>query len=417
MKNFCLTVFVFFFLCLNLDAQKDSALYAKNTTRENRAKEYTYLVNNSITKNLSLSLTDSTEENWQDAFMALELINYRSLQVDASIRLVFNAIEKRSLDFQRDYLELIYTNYPKEFILQIVAFIKRTEDPKLLAMCAEYLFMNNRKSEYKNLLLKRMHEIRQKKNTDKEDTFFILLQKKLLQKNIKPPSLTGLLSNTFLNNEIILFSFQRKNRNYPGLAMVRGKDGKFIKDENGNYFSVQQLARSITNMPGYLTNGNTPQGIFRMTGFDVSKGSFIGPTTNIQMVMPYEKSMEVPDSIMQSLGDNYKSILPLAWKNYNPIYESYYAGKAGRTEIIAHGTTVNPEYYLNKPYYPVTPTQGCLCTKEIWSKADGKRLISDQQKLVNALKAAGGANGYCVVIEIDDQQKPVRLSEISPYLK
>jgi hypothetical protein len=42
---------------------------------------------------------------------------------------------------------------------------------------------------------------------------------------------------------------------------------------------------------------------------------------------------------------------------------------------------------------------------------------SDQQKLVNALKAAGGPNGYCIVIEIDDQQKPVSLSDILPYLK
>ena len=42
---------------------------------------------------------------------------------------------------------------------------------------------------------------------------------------------------------------------------------------------------------------------------------------------------------------------------------------------------------------------------------------SDQQKLVDVLKAAGCANGYCIVIEINDQQKPVSLHEILPYLK
>ena len=110
-------------------------------------------------------------------------------------------------------------------------------------------------------------------------------------------------------------------------------------------------------------------------------------------------------------------MLPDSWKEYYPIYESYYAGLAGRTEIIAHGTTVNPEYYKAQPYYPLTPTEGCLCTKEIWSKVDGKRMQSDQQKLVNALMAAGGANGYCVVIEIDDRQKPVSLNDILAYLK
>jgi hypothetical protein len=41
---------------------------------------------------------------------------------------------------------------------------------------------------------------------------------------------------------------------------------------------------------------------------------------------------------------------------------------------------------------------------------------SDQQKLVDAVKKAGGADGYCIVIEIDDQQKPVSVNEILPYL-
>jgi hypothetical protein len=199
--------------------------------------------------------------------------------------------------------------------------------------------------------------------------------------------------------------------------MVRSKDGKFIKDATGKYFAVPQLARSVTNMPGYLSNGNTPQGMFKIFGFAVSQGSFIGPTTNIQMVLPYEHSTDVSDSVTQSLGDNYRVLLPSSWKNYYPFYEAYYAGKAGRTEIIAHGTTVNPAYYAKQPYYPLTPTQGCLCTKEIWSAVDGKRIESDQQKLVDAVKKAGGANGYCVVIEIDDQQKPVSLKDILPFLK
>ena len=216
---------------------------------------------------------------------------------------------------------------------------------------------------------------------------------------------------------MVVYSFQRKNRNYPGLVMVRSKDGKFIKNAAGKYFFVPQLARSCTNMPGYLTNGNTPQGIFKITGFDVSKGSFIGPTTNIQMVLPYEHSTDVSDSITQLLGDNYRFLLPVSWKNYYPFYEAYYAGKAGRTEIIAHGTTVNPEYYAKQPYYPLTPTQGCLCTKEIWNTVDGKRTESDQQKLVDAVKKAGGTNGYCIVIEIDDQQKPVSIKNILPFLK
>ncbi|MBK6381183.1 MAG: hypothetical protein IPF72_16505 [Chitinophagaceae bacterium] len=215
----------------------------------------------------------------------------------------------------------------------------------------------------------------------------------------------------------MLFSFQRSNRNFPGLVMVRSKDGVFIKNSEGKYFTVPQLARSCSNMPGYITNGNTPQGIFKVFGFAVSQSSFIGPTTNIQMVLPYENSSDVADSVTRLLGDNYRYLLPPSWKNYYPVYEAYYAGKAGRSEIIAHGTTVNTAYYKKQLYYPLTPTQGCLCTKEIWSAVDGKRIESDQQRLVDAVKKAGGANGYCIVIEIDDQQKPVSIKDILPFLK
>ena len=148
----------------------------------------------------------------------------------------------------------------------------------------------------------------------------------------------------------------------------------------------------------------------------------IGPTTNIQLLMPYETS---PQNFFNEMGvsdstwseDVYKKLIPEPLKEYLPLYESFFASKAGRTEIIAHGTTVNPGYYITQPYYPLTPTEGCLCSKEIWSEVDGRRVESDQQKLVDALKRAGGANGYCIVIEIDDQQKPVSVNEILPYLK
>jgi hypothetical protein len=219
-----------------------------------------------------------------------------------------------------------------------------------------------------------MEEMQQQAGFATEIPFFTVLKNKLLPAVAKTPPVAHLLGDTFLTGEMVVYSFQRKNRNFPGLAMVRDKDGKFIKDVNGKYFSVPQLARSCTNMPGYLTNGNTPQGLFKIFSFAVSQGSFIGPTTNIQMVLPYEHSTDVNDSVTQSFGENYKLLLPLSWRNYYPVYESWYAGKAGRTEIIAHGTTVNLAYYVKQPYYPLTPTQGCLCTKEIWSAVDGKRI-------------------------------------------
>ena len=126
--------------------------------------------------------------------------------------------------------------------------------------------------------------------------------------------------------------------------------------------------------------------------------------------------MEIP---LRALTDsewtieNYRNLLPRKLQNYLPIFGSFYAGMIGRNEIIVHGTTVDPELYANKPYYPLTPTMGCLTTKEIW---DGRRIESDQQQLVNALLKSGGSNGYTVVIEIEDKNGAVKLEEIIPYL-
>jgi len=406
-------------------AQNDIVPYASFTTEQNRVRTYRSLVNNSINKNLSLPLTDSTEENWQDAFAAMELISYKSPWANERIRMAMNSMEKRSNGFQRAALELIYSLQNKEYTAQVYKLLTQTGNSKVFAMCAEYLMLYNNPSADKEITAIARNKLNAAK--EKNDYAIIVsllnrLANKASDQSSEAVNFASLFGKDYLNGNVILFSIQRKNRNYPGLAVVRDATGNFITDESGNIFSVPQLARSMSNLPGYLTNGNTPQGIFRMDGFAVSRSSFIGPTENMQLTMPNETT--APYFIRDStLTDSifpyqlYADLLPEDLKNYQQLYESFQAGIAGRTEIIAHGTTVDPGYYTNQPYYPLTPTQGCLCTKEIWSKIDGKRTESDQQKLVNAIKAAGGANGYCIVIEIDDQQKPVSIHDILPFLK
>jgi hypothetical protein len=203
---------------------------------------------------------------------------------------------------------------------------------------------------------------------------------------------------------------------------VRNASGAFIKNDDSSFFSVPQLARSMSSLPGYLTNGNTPQGVFRMYGFEKSKIAFIGPTENIQLSLPVEASRRhfFKDSLLLDEAwdtRDYKAVLPKTWATYFPLYEAYYAGLAGRTEIIAHGTTIDPSFYKGKSYFPHTPTEGCLCTREIWSEADGSRMESNQQKLVDAVKKAGGADGYLLVIELDAQPKPVTLPDVLPYIR
>jgi len=404
-----------------LSAQYDAPLYTSYTTSAARTKLYERLIKNTITKNLSMPLTDSTEENWQEAFTAMEVLDFTSPFTLAKIHTAFDNIETKSAFFQKALLEVIYTLYPKNFSSQITELLDNSFDPKVFAMCSEYLIQHNPGSMLKNKITMKLFE----KFGDSVYAYPVLSR---LQTRLDPPKLSkvysikeilqGILNKNFLPNQIVMYSFQRRNRDYPGMVILRDAAGNFVTDSLGEIFNIPQLARSISGLPSYLTNGNTPEGIYRMYGFGVSMSNFIGPTANIQMGMPVELSLRKffdDTTILDSTWtiDWYQKLIPPSLRNYLPLYDSYYAGLIGRREIIAHGTTIDPQYYQNKSWYPLTPTQGCLCTKEIW---DGKRVESDQQKLVNGLLQAGGAKGYCVVIEIDDKDAPVTLKDIEPYL-
>lgn len=416
--------FLYFFLLIcssqQLLAQYDVPLYTPYTTEEARVKLNERLVKNTILKNLSLSLNDSTEENWQDAFNAMEVLVYKTPFTTEKIHLAFDSIEIRSISFQRALLELAYANYPGKFITPTESLLDKTIDPKIFAMCAEYMIQNSKNDSIKKLLTKKLFE-KFRDSTYKNPILFMLqtrLEKGQKNSFSSVEILKEILNKNFLSNQIVMYSFQRSNRDFPGIALIRNAKGNFITDSSGGIFNVPQLARGISNLPGYLTNGNTPQGLFRMFGLGVSKSHFIGPTTNIQMGMPIEISKKkffndstITDSVWTMY--RYQKLIPQKLINYLPLYYSYYAGLAGRSEIIAHGTTIDPVYYSGKSYFPLTPTQGCLCTKEIW---EGKRVESDQQRLINALLKAGGANGYCVVIELDDKDAAVTINELLPYL-
>ncbi len=401
-------------------AQYDAPLYTSYTTTAARMKMHDRLIKNTINKNLSFPLNDSTEEKWQEAFVAIELMLYKTPFTESKVHFAFNNISGRGTAFQRSLIELAYAIYPAEFKEHVHQLLANTTDPKLFAMCAEYLLIDKKDATINNI----SDIINQKFGAmSVTDPFLYMLQLRMgeIKNNIHSSpkqDIQAILNRNFIPGKIIMYSIQRENRNYPGLVIIRNANGNFITDSTGAVFHIPQLARSNTNLPGYISNGNTPQGIFLMSGFGVSMSSFIGPSANIQMSMPVETSIKkflgdssIEDSVWSI--DYYSRLIPKQLRNYLPLYYSYYSGQAGRSEIIAHGTTVDPNYYLNQPWYPLTPSQGCLCTKEIWN---GKRIESDQQKLVNGLLKAGGANGYCVVIELDDKQAPVRIDDILPYI-
>ena len=421
-------------VCLGFISQlafaQSSVVYSKFTTKENRTKFNAQLFH-TIKDGLAIPLSDSTEESWEDAFNSAELIDYHDALVVRKAKAAFTDIDKRSIEFQRSLLELLYTLRISGFQKDVTALFNQSFNTKVIAMCVEYLMLMDPSPKNIASIEAMMHaKIQTLGSTKLVDTLpgFAIYQELTSHINSlsahpssKIYNLKPLFDRKYLKGNTVIYSIQRKNRNYPGILIIKDTTGNFYIDETGKIFSIPQLARSVSNLPYYLTNGNTPQGLFRMDGFDVSKSNFIGPTQNIQLTMPFENSVQhfLKDSSVKDTSwklSLYQSLLPPSLREAENLMETFYASMAGRTEIIAHGTTVDPEFYKGQLYYPFTPTAGCLCTKEIWY-ANGTRAISDQQRLVDAVKKAGGADGYVIVLELDDAQRPVVLTDVLPFLK
>jgi hypothetical protein len=294
-------------------------------------------------------------------------------------------------------------------------------NPKLFAMSALYLYRADSSVETLNEI-----KISLVEQFPGYDTINILseldhyLNKQSAFVGRKTPDIVQLFDHQQIHGKKVIYSFQRWNRDYPGLAIVQNADGHFMRNANGRLLVFQQLARSASDLPYFLTNGSTPQGIYSIQGTAVAHNNYIGPTPNLQLLMPNETNWEkyfhhIVDPTLDSL-QLYKELLPHSWRNYTPIYEAWNAGKIGRTEIIAHGTTIDPEYFKDKPYYPLTPTMGCLCSKELWNITSGKLLVSEQFNLVSTYTATPGQKGFLYVVNMDNQQKPVGREEIEKWV-
>ncbi len=126
--------FLFFFLLIfssqTIFAQYDAPLFTSYTTEAARAKMNERLIKNTIIKNLSLPLNEETEENWQQAFEAMEVMEYNTPFTKNKIHSAFDSIEARSISFQRALLEAVYTIYPEEFISTAKSLLNQTSDTK-----------------------------------------------------------------------------------------------------------------------------------------------------------------------------------------------------------------------------------------------------------------------------------------------
>ena len=384
---------------------------ARRTFLETR---YTDLIN----KYLAGPLSDETEKGWGEALWNAAHINERGPVVRDAVRRALIDAPHRSADFRLVTMRSVYTLFPNELIEETRDALAVADASRTFAMGAYQLLRAGGGAADRQLIRTLMEN---KFPEWQEDPRLEWLSHRL---EISPvlditvrPALGDLLRMELPGEKPIVFSFQRLNRQQPGLAVIRQPDGRFHRNPDGSIFRVGQLAMARTDLPGTITYGNSPQGVYTIQGTGTARNPWIGPTPYLYSQVPIESPLH--RFVHGTVGEDdawddvaYLELLPESWRNYFPIREAWYAGRAGRSEMLMHGTTIDPNHYQGASFFPFTPSAGCLCTLEFWAPESGERLYSEQATLVEAFRAAGGPFGYLVVVELDDTPRAVAMEDV-----
>jgi hypothetical protein len=410
----CATLFYAFGLSAQVNAFAPT-LAAERTQLEQNLRQ-------KIKQAIIQPLEPSTEAAWLEALWAMELMQIKDKEIEAALaNKVLQRYGQLSLEAKRQSLEAIYCLYPTGFQDAIRGLWEQERNPKLFAMMTHYL---QRTDGSKKIQQKAQALLRKNLAADADHPIVHCLQKDLestrAQRTAKRPPLQDLLQHSFPAQAWVLFSFQRTNRDFPGLTLIRQPNGQFVREANGQLFHIPHLARAVSNLPGYLTHGNSPQGVLSILELTTTDNIYIGPSAMLNMVLPYEVPLAQYHhqvAVGSSEEEAYRNLLPSSWQTYFPIWEAYYAGKAGRTEIFAHGTTINPQFYTGTPYFPNTPSLGCLTASEVWNSQTGQLEKSDQQRLIQRMQKLGIQRGYFVVVETDAKKKAISVAEVEKWVK
>ena len=381
---------------------------------------------------LALPPGPEADEKIPGAMSAAALFNVERERVRERLLALLPAAHEKSAAYQRGLLSAAHTNYAKDVAPLLPDLLPKIKTPREFAIGAYTLLRVNDTPPQRAWLGERMREnFPDGANEPRLQALHRRLTVDPLDDLSRRPPLVDLLAAPINAGYPVVFSFQRRDRERMGLALVRGADGRFVRNADGSYFNIAQLAMARTNLPGTITNGNTPQGLFVIKGTGTATNRWIGPTPYLESMLPVEAPValfnqpQLRDGSQDANEDarfaaskrewteaEYTIFLPPSWRDYFPMKEAFLAGHAGRDEILAHGNTVNSAYYRGENFFPYAPSAGCLVAMEYWSKDVGTLVHSDQLALVKAFISGGSDVGYLVVVEIDNQARPVVLADV-----
>ena len=287
-------------------------------------------------------------------------------------------------------LEIVYAGYRSEFLKENESIFLRSEHPKILAITYLYLYRQDKISL----------KVQKKFESSGSFNYLSSIKKNLTQQHLPHPSLSEILFHKFPTYGYTLYVLRK---NFSSKLFIKTANNEFLKNSLGEPIEFSVNSRSVIDLPYYLPLGNTPEGIFKIKSVKNSQNPRIGPTPVVQLNLPYEIS---PEEFFPGSGEIiwskelYSKLLPETWKNYPAIFQSFEAGKNGRSGIWIHGSTLDPNRFENLKDRN-TLTYGCISLPEIWENGYLKR--SYQLELLKIL--GENIEGYVVVIEVESLEK------------
>lgn len=383
------------FLCVitSVNFAQEFNPFTSRSTRDSLEKAITKSIENFI----ETPIKDITPAKLSGALWGAELLLYRAPKLQGKILQILNdSFYSTKPELVIPLLQTLYTLFPKGGEETAYRLLTHSKHPKVITLSAVYLLRSSDSHTLRSTINAALSINRYPQHQ--------LLNWWMEQKSFPSvglADLTSIAQHKLREGLVKYILVIQKDRNKPGTLLIQNRNS-FVRDSLGKIITLPYLARSITNLPPFLNNGNTPTGVFTVYDVNKSTNSFIGITPTVISALPHEVDSLVfsHGQPIKNLKDYYLSLLPVSLQNNKQMLAAYYTGFF-RTEMIIHGTAIDPEYYKNEPYYPFTPSYGCMTAKELWNN-NGWLITSAQQELLSIIKHIGSAKGYLYVVEVEE---------------
>ncbi|NEZ65917.1 hypothetical protein D0962_24680 [Leptolyngbyaceae cyanobacterium CCMR0082] len=386
--------------------------------------------------NYSLVLYPFTEEHqthWQNLLWSTGILEPRAAYIDEAIAYLMGQANAFQLSAnQRQTIEMafqigtqLYLSVPNAHpkIRQAMAdAVDQVHNTKWSAMALSALAQGETTPQQRYVLSDR---IRQRFPNWHQDLYLrtTLHDVAAIDHPIAMPPLDELLDWTIAPEQLHLYVLCSSDRGQLCQAVLKDRQGKFVREADGQLWSVPLGLRSLhTGLSWNFTRGETPQGIYRIEGTipqpDTDYFRPYGQFALVQLFVPHEPGVQAFLPSQTKAGQAswsgglaaYQVLLPPTWRNYLPIQQTYWAGKAGRNYFRIHGTGEDPGFFANSRRYPASagwnPTIGCLSAIEIYDH-QGRLQRADMPKILAALTDIDGEDfaGYLVVVNIPEADR------------